>query len=121
MAAQSDLKLLASADTDHLTNMGDPSAKGISHSNPSLPLPSDSYVSNNAKDSKHVDEASVKKVVTLEQRYIELLERRIATLEEQLEIQGSEAPVRTAFFAKFISLLVALYALTMELALAFSP
>ena len=94
MAAQSDLKLLALADTDRLMELGEHDAIGTTHSPPSLPPPSDSYISNGVMNSNHVNEASVKKVITLEQRYIELLERRIATLEEQLETQGSEESVR---------------------------
>lgn len=83
MASQSDLELLALAEQDRSNESEPKHTNDATPQRSSQPPSSDLTVASEVEESNEVDHSSVRKVASLEQRYIELLEQRIAVLEEQ--------------------------------------
>lgn len=73
--------------------MEKPSINGTNQSSDQATPSFDEHISNEIEECDHVTQGKGSKVATLEQRYIALLEKRIAFLEEALESQGSEVLV----------------------------
>lgn len=90
---QSDLQPLAFTTIRHPTSMEKSSINGTNQSSDQATPSFDEYISNQIEECDHVTQVKVSKVATLEQRYIALLEKRIACLEEAVESQGSEVLV----------------------------
>lgn len=99
---QSDLQLLAFTTIRQLTSMEKPSMNDTNQSSDRATPSFYEHISNEIEECDHVTHVKVSKAATLEQRYIELLEKRIACLEEALESQGSEVLVRGATLTSHI-------------------
>ena len=89
MTSKSDLKLLALTPSGQSSETKKSDGNGNVESLDSQTQPSNFYIRNTVLNGNHVDQATVSKAATLEQRYIELLEKRIASLEEALEMVRS--------------------------------
>ncbi|KAL9126196.1 MAG: hypothetical protein Q9217_004725 [Psora testacea] len=90
MPVQSDLQLLALTSTAQVSETQKTDTKCDNPSTDDQAPPPNLPVSNKIGNSYHADQATISKAATLEQRYIELLEKRIASLEEAQENQNSK-------------------------------